>query len=199
MLSQVTRLHSFSWLSNIPTLLLPNKCVSLAAVTSSHSLSGPQNHTHFFFPHISCRSPSAWLLWLGPMTPHPGALSVGAAPGSAHFSDALLKQVQWWKLSLTFCWDVEYLITFIHNPWAKLCYTVKPKVNGVRMHIFLTRKEGVNKCRLLCYYTMLCLPGGSDGKASACNVGDLSSIPGSGRSPGEGNSNPLSTLVWRIP
>ena len=34
-------------------------------------------------------------------------------------------------------------------------------------------------------------PGGSEVKASACNVGDLSSIPGSGRSPGEGNSNPL--------
>ena len=34
-------------------------------------------------------------------------------------------------------------------------------------------------------------PGGSDGKASACNVGDLDSIPGSGRSPGEGNGNPL--------
>ena len=34
-------------------------------------------------------------------------------------------------------------------------------------------------------------PGGSEGKASACNAGDLSSIPGSGRSPGEGNGNPL--------
>ena len=33
--------------------------------------------------------------------------------------------------------------------------------------------------------------GGSDGKASACNAGDLGSIPGSGRSPGEGNGNPL--------
>ena len=30
-------------------------------------------------------------------------------------------------------------------------------------------------------------PGGSDGKASACNAGDLGLIPGSGRSPGEGN------------
>ena len=28
-------------------------------------------------------------------------------------------------------------------------------------------------------------------KASACNAGDLGSIPGSGRSPGEGNDNPL--------
>ena len=34
-------------------------------------------------------------------------------------------------------------------------------------------------------------PGGSDGKESACNVGDLGSIPGSGRFPGEGNGNPL--------
>ena len=34
-------------------------------------------------------------------------------------------------------------------------------------------------------------PGGSDGKVSACNVGDLGSIPGWGRSSGEGNGNPL--------
>ena len=34
-------------------------------------------------------------------------------------------------------------------------------------------------------------PGGSDGKEYACSAGDLGSIPGSGRSPGEGNGNPL--------
>ena len=33
--------------------------------------------------------------------------------------------------------------------------------------------------------------GGSDGEESACNEGDPGSIPGSGRSPGEGNSNSL--------
>ena len=37
------------------------------------------------------------------------------------------------------------------------------------------------------YYTI----GGSDGKASACSAGDLGSIPELGRSPGEGNGNPL--------
>ena len=31
----------------------------------------------------------------------------------------------------------------------------------------------------------------SDGKASACNAGDPDSIPGLGKSPGEGNGNPL--------
>ena len=34
-------------------------------------------------------------------------------------------------------------------------------------------------------------PHGSDGKESACNVGDMGLVPGSGRFPGEGNGNPL--------
>ena len=34
-------------------------------------------------------------------------------------------------------------------------------------------------------------PGGSDGKVSACNAGDLGSIPESGKAPQEGNGNPL--------
>jgi len=36
-----------------------------------------------------------------------------------------------------------------------------------------------------------CFSGGSDGKESACNAGDLGLIPGSGRSPGEGLGYPL--------
>ena len=42
-------------------------------------------------------------------------------------------------------------------------------------------------------------PGGSDGKESACNAGDMGLIPGSGRSPGEGNSNPLQYSCPRNP
>ena len=34
-------------------------------------------------------------------------------------------------------------------------------------------------------------PSSSEGKATACNAGDLGSIPGSGKSPREGNGNPL--------
>ena len=49
--------------------------------------------------------------------------------------------------------------------------------------------------------------GGSDGKESACNAGDLSLIPGLGRSPGDRNGNPLQysclenhqILAWRWP
>ena len=42
------------------------------------------------------------------------------------------------------------------------------------------------------FYTNLRgFPGSLDGRESACNAGDLALIPGSGRSPGEGNGNPL--------
>ena len=49
------------------------------------------------------------------------------------------------------------------------------------------------------FFCIFCFPGGSDGKVSACNAEDLGSIPGSGRSPGEGNGNHSSTLAWKIP
>ena len=41
--------------------------------------------------------------------------------------------------------------------------------------------------------------GGSDSKESACNVGDLSSVPGLGRSPGGGHGNPLQHPCLEIP
>ena len=49
-----------------------------------------------------------------------------------------------------------------------------------------TRKGELNTSELKLGY-----PSGSDGKESACNEGDLNSIPGLGRSPGEGHENPL--------
>ena len=48
-------------------------------------------------------------------------------------------------------------------------------------------------------FSILGFPGGSDGKESACNTGDSDSVPGSGRSPGEGNGYPLHIVAWRIP
>ena len=42
-------------------------------------------------------------------------------------------------------------------------------------------------------------PGGSIDKEIACSAGDLDSVPGLGRSPGEGMTTHSSILVWRIP
>ena len=42
-------------------------------------------------------------------------------------------------------------------------------------------------------------PGGSAVKDTPANAGDMGSIPGLGRSPGEENGNPTSILAWKIP
>ena len=49
------------------------------------------------------------------------------------------------------------------------------------------------------FNTLISLPpGGSDGKEAACHAGDLGSIPGLGRSPGDRIAT-HSMLAWRIP
>ena len=42
-------------------------------------------------------------------------------------------------------------------------------------------------------------PGASEGKESTCSAGDVSSVPGSGRSPGKGNGNPLQYSCLETP
>ena len=66
-----------------------------------------------------------------------------------------------------------------YNRWKKWLKIYMPKC---QQHIFLM---GVIIIYLFPYH------GGSDSKESACNVGDLGSVPRSGRFPGEGNSNLL--------
>ena len=55
----------------------------------------------------------------------------------------------------------------------------------------LKQQESSRKTFTSALFPLLGFPGVSDGKASACNAGDPGLIPGSGRSPGEGNGNPL--------
>ena len=52
------------------------------------------------------------------------------------------------------------------------------------------KREALEILVLIVSYS-LNIPGGSDGKESACNTGDLGSIPGLGRSPNRGQGNPL--------
>ena len=59
---------------------------------------------------------------------------------------------------------------------------------GTRSHMLQLR---VHMPQLNILMSQLGFPGGSDGKVSAYKVGDLGSFPGLGRSPGEGNGNPL--------
>ena len=90
------------------------------------------------------------------------------APLSMEFSR------QWWS-GLSFS-SPGYLPRYSPKELTKP-YIALPDLHGPRL---LLGTDDMYQC-----------PGGSDGKAPTCNVGDLGSIPGSGRSPGEGNGNPL--------
>ena len=70
-----------------------------------------------------------------------------------------------------------------------------PSVGSPRQlkHSLAFRKGGEDWCTVRDLALASCFlgfPGSSDGKASACNVGDLGSIPGSGRFPGQGKWQP---------
>ena len=71
--------------------------------------------------------------------------------------------------------------------------------SGSLSHICIPYSPGQRSCRICTLPQGQGLPGGSEGKASAYNGGDLGSIPGSGRSPGEGNGNPLQYSCQEIP
>ena len=57
----------------------------------------------------------------------------------------------------------------------------------------MCKRVSVLEVRII-FFEVWGFPGGSDGKESACNTGDLDSIPGMGRSSGEGNHYSYSCL-----
>ena len=70
---------------------------------------------------------------------------------------------------------------------------------GMRLSTKLKRKATLSACFFNIYIAgALGFPCGSDGKESTYNVGDQSSVPGLGRSPGEGNGYLLQFLACRI-
>ena len=66
-------------------------------------------------------------------------------------------------------------------------------------NVYYTSIKTIKMRRTLSWKTLVCVhihikggfPGNSDGKESACNAGDLGSVPGLGRSPRKGNGSPL--------
>ena len=85
-----------------------------------------------------------------------------------------------WMASLTRC-------TWVWVNSSSWWWTGRP---GVLWFMGLLRVRH-NWATELNWTELMGFPGSSDGKASAYNARDLGSIPGSGRSPGEGNGNPL--------
>ena len=87
-----------------------------------------------------------------------------------------------------------YRTITMHQDWIR-CQEFKEitQIPGLKRdpHIFPLKKTNLGLSVIISLLLFLGLPGGSDGKMSACNEADPGSIPGLGRSPGEGNGNPL--------
>ena len=97
----------------------------------------------------------------------------------------LITWPKYWSFSLSISPSGEYsgLISF-RMDWLNLLVVQGTLKSLLKHH---SSKPSI----LWCSAFFMGFPGGSEVKVSACNVRDLGSIPGSGRSPGEGNGNPL--------
>ena len=103
--------------------------------------------------------------------------------------------------------DKKCIFSWLYVSESMLFNKLSVSYSGVRIAlIWAGQSMAININFYVCVRRNLCMffsvfvqtyvwkmgfPGGSEVKASACNAGDLGSIPGLGRSPGEGNGNPL--------
>ena len=79
------------------------------------------------------------------------------------------------------------------NTHMYILHTLHKNTRHVHIYIYKTHTCACTRAHTHTHthtHTHPGFPGGSGGKESACNAGDLGSIPGSGRPPGEGNGNP---------
>ena len=111
-------------------------------------------------------------------------------PSIRVFSNESVLRIRWpkfWSFSFSISPSNEYsgLISF-RMDWLDLL-AVQGTLNSLLQRH--SSKASILQCSA--FFIVHLFPGGPDGKASACNAGDLGSISGSGRSPGEGNGNPL--------
>ena len=121
-------------------------------------------------------------------------------PSIRVFSNESALCIRWpkdWSFSISLSNEYSGLISF-RMDWLDLPAvqgTLKSLLQHHSLKASILWHLAFFSCLVLFFYLCLwCIwdfPGGSDGKASAYNEGDSGSIPGSGRSLGEGNGNPL--------
>ena len=103
----------------------------------------------------------------------------------------------WRKTSLS-CEDQPWLLLKIPSKNCMSLSLVTLKLMWVLIQSYWKISVHI-KCLASDCHFLPGFPGGSDGKESACNVGDPGLSPGSGRSPGEGNGYPLQHFRLEIP
>ena len=112
----------------------------------------------------------------------------------------LFDRTYWSTLLFKFCVSIfSWLILFITESRVLCLQTIFVEQS------IISPFNSVSVCSMcfcsccLVNIQLLGFPGGSGGKESVCNAGDPGSIAGLGRSPGEGNSNPLQYVCLENP
>ena len=126
--------------------------------------------------------PSSHLILCRPLLllpPIPPSIRVFSYESTLH-----MRWPKYWSFSLSISHSKEHPGLIFRMDWLDL-FAVQGTLKSLLQHH--SSKASIFWC--LAFFWGF--PGGSDCKASACNAGNLGSIPGSGRSPGEGNGNPL--------
>ena len=141
------------------------------AIWPSHSLL-PSSLLPSIFPSIRFFSNefALWIRW-----PKYRSFSFSRSP-SNEYSDLISFRMDWFDLLAV----QEILKSFFSTTiWEHQFFSAQPSLWPKLSHLYMTTGKTI------------AFPSGSEVKASAHNAGDLGSIPGSGRAPGEGNGNPL--------
>ena len=123
---------------------------------------------------------------------------------------ALRKTQHFQPLQTASLWNWETINFCCSSPFiCVLCYGSFSKLRKLGLKVRITYNIAIQNCMLLplsykamsipqsCHF-LKGFPSDSDGKESAYNAGDSGLIPRSGRSPGEGNGNPLQ-IPWNLP
>ena len=140
--------------------------------------------------------------WKWGLQSHPGNVQIANIWESESLASPkrsfIGKSEKWhWSFLLTFRWpEHSHMATPKCNEAGKYSLSVYPGEKWSRFGEQLVKTNAKLLCKvtILIYtfiYQDMAFPGGSDGKESACNAGDLGLIPGLGRSPGGGNGHPL--------
>ena len=108
--------------------------------------------------------------------------SSGHRTGKGQFSSQFPRRAEVKNVQTTGQLHSSPMLVRLCSKSSKLGFSITWTKNFQILNLGLEKASslGINKC-----------PHTSVGKESACNAGDLGSIPGLGRSPGEGNGNPL--------
>ena len=147
------------------------------SITSSWSPSKPMS--------IESVMPSNHLILCRPLLLPPSIF-----PSIRVFSNESALRIRWpkyWSFSFSISPSNEHsgLISFKMD-WLDLL-----AVQGTLKSLLRHHSSKASILWRSAFFIIQLFPGSSDGKVSACNAADVGSIPGLGRSPGEGNGNPL--------